>query len=70
MPPQTDNIFDGHWLYIGRGDATNTMHRVVWAENDGTVITWSLANANSKIGGYTWLGPLAEFLRVFKRTKL
>lgn len=59
------------WKYVGNGWGNGLIHFVVGME-DGEVATWSdptqriPGQHTNQVAGYTWLGPVDDFLKQFK----
>lgn len=66
------------WIYVGHGDGVGLAHLVTESRNH-MVATWSEPMFTKDIlyiptenrmpypGGFSWYGPVDEFLKVFKR---
>lgn len=56
------------WLYIGPDPGCNTIHTVTSVERE-EVTTWSNpvpSNEKTEAAGWSWLGPVPDFLRFFR----
>lgn len=52
------------WLYVGGTDDEKLPHLVL-SISDGEVVTWSQPVNRKDVGGFSWLGPVPDFLKQF-----
>lgn len=55
------------WRYVGNGPGRQLLHLVTWVTRE-EVTTWSepVKAGTEAVSGYSWHGPVTDFLREFK----
>lgn len=60
------------WRYVGPDPGSGLLHKLIYAGeplehmDSKDLITWSMLDGNVMTGGYSWLGPIADFKKHFR----